>query len=107
VLILADEPSGDSYYGSVVATPYAKLVFEDIIEITNAQPSADLEAELKRMEANIELPNMVGLPLSQAIAILIELDLQYQIAGSGDIVLSQTPNPKHMLYNRAVVVLIT
>lgn len=107
VLILADEPSGDSYYGSVVATPYAKLVFEDIIEITNAQPSADVEAELKRMEADIELPNMVGLPLSQAIAILIELDLQYQIAGSGDIVLSQTPNPKHMLYNRAVVVLIT
>lgn len=35
VLVLADEPHGTSYFGSVVATPYAKQVIEDIIKYKN------------------------------------------------------------------------
>ncbi|MBE5735659.1 MAG: hypothetical protein E7361_04370 [Clostridiales bacterium] len=107
VLILADEPSGDSYYGSVVATPYAKLVFEDIIAMNNDEPSADLDEDIARMEADIELPNLVGMPLTRAVAILAELNLQYEVAGSGDTILSMTPSPKYMVHDRAVVILTT
>ncbi len=107
VLILADEPSGDSYYGSVVATPYAKLVFEDIIAMNNDEPSVDLDDDFARMEADIELPNLVGMPLTRAVAILAELNLQYEVAGSGDTILSMTPSPKYMVHDRAVVILTT
>ncbi|MGN0805220.1 MAG: peptidoglycan D,D-transpeptidase FtsI family protein [Candidatus Coproplasma sp.] len=36
-LIIIDEPQG-TYYGSAVATPVAKEIFEDIIKIKNIQP---------------------------------------------------------------------
>ena len=36
-LIIVDEPQG-TYYGSAVAAPVAKDIFEDIIKIKNIQP---------------------------------------------------------------------
>ncbi|MDE6791077.1 MAG: hypothetical protein K2J61_05080, partial [Clostridia bacterium] len=36
-LIIVDEPVG-TYYGSAVAAPVAKEIFEDIIKIKNIQP---------------------------------------------------------------------
>ena len=37
-LVIVDEPIGQ-YYGSTVAAPYAKQVFEGIIKIKNINPS--------------------------------------------------------------------
>lgn len=37
VLVIVDEPEGQ-YYGSTVASPYAKSVFEGIIELKNIKP---------------------------------------------------------------------
>ena len=107
VLIIADEPSGDSYYGSVVATPYAKLVFEDIISMNNDEPNSDLDSDIDRMIENIELPNLVGMSLTRAVAILAELNLQYEVAGTGDMVVSMTPNPRYYVHERAVIILTT
>ena len=106
VMIIADEPSAGSYYGSVVATPYAKLIFQDIIKYTNAQPQ-NLEEDLKRMEKNIEMPNLVGVSLTEACSTLVQLGLQYEIQGEGGIVVTQTPPPKTMLYKNGIVVLTT
>ena len=36
-LVIIDEPVGE-YYGSTVAAPYAKQVFEGIIKLNNIQP---------------------------------------------------------------------
>ncbi len=106
VMIIADEPSAGSYYGSVVATPYAKLIFQDIIKYTNAQPQ-NLEEDLKRMEKNIEMPNLVGVSLTEACSTLVQLGLQYEIQGEGGIVVAQTPPPGTMLYKNGIVVLTT
>ena len=37
-LVVIDQPVGQ-YYGSTVASPYAKQVFEGIIKVKNLQPS--------------------------------------------------------------------
>ncbi len=107
VLIVADEPSMGNYYGSVVATPYAKLVFEDIINYKGDEPGDTLEADKKKMELNIELPNLVGMSLTEAVELLQSLGLQFQIAGAGDRVLSQTPTPKYMCHSEAMIILTT
>ena len=103
VLVVADEPSAGNYFGSVVATPYAKLIFEGIVKYRGDEPKG-LEEDLKKMERNIVMPNLVGEPLSKAIAKLSTLGLQCEIAGEGEIVLSQTPPPGEMLYKNAVVI---
>lgn len=106
VLVIADEPSAGNYFGSVVATPYAKLIFDGIIKYRGDKPE-NLEEDLKKMEKNIAMPNLVGMPLAKAVATLTNLGLQYEIAGEGETVLSQTPPPGEMLYKNAVVIINT
>lgn len=107
ILILADEPSMGNYYGSVVATPYAKLVFQDIINYKNIPANNELENDILKMEKNISMPNLIGKSITDAIVILKRLNLQYEIMGEGLFVLNQTPPPETMLYSRAIVILET
>ena len=107
ILVVVDRPTSGHYYGSIVATPYAKTVFEGIIKYKNIQPTEDLDRDLKKMEKNIEMPNLVGKSLSQAVGIIKNLGLQYELEGEGGKVLAQYPAPKEMLYKNGIVVLTT
>lgn len=105
-LVVVDEPSSGAYYGSIVATPYAKKIFENIIEYKNIAPE-NLEEDLKKLEKTVEMPNLVGLSLSEAVVKLNSLNLQYETDGEGGIVTSQTPAPKEMLCERSIVLIGT
>lgn len=107
ILVVVDEPSGANYYGSVVATPYAKMVFEGIINYKNIEPTEDVEQGKKKLEKTIEMPNLVGKSLSDALAIIKNLDLQFELDGEGGIVTNQYPAPKEMLCKNAIVVIST
>ena len=105
ILVVVDRPTSGAYYGSIVATPYAKTVIEGIIEYKNIQPSEDVEKEKAQMVADIKMPNVVGYSLSKAVAIIKNLGLQYEVAGEGGIVNSQYPAPNTMLFKNGIVVL--
>lgn len=105
-LVVVDEPTSGAYYGSIVATPYAKKIFENIIAYKNIEP-INLEEDLKKVEKNIEMPNLIGLSLSEAVSKLNALNLQYELDGEGGIVTSQTPAPKEMLCERSIVLIGT
>lgn len=104
-LVVVDEPSSGAYYGSIVATPYAKKVFEGIIQYKNIQPTGDVEGDQKLMEENIIMPNLIGKSLSEAVSILTSLNLQYELDGEGGIIKNQTPSPNTKLRERAIVLL--
>jgi len=106
-LVVVDEPSSGAYYGSIVATPYAKKVFEGIIKYKQISPTGDLESDLKLMEENITMPNLVGMSLSKAISTLTSLNLQYEIDGEGEFVLTQTPPPNTKVRERSIILLET
>ena len=106
-LVVVDEPSSGAYYGSIVATPYAKEVFEGIIEYKNILPTGDVENDQKLCEENITMPNLVGKSLAEAVSILSTLNLQYELDGNGGIVLKQTPAPNTKVRERAIIVLET
>ena len=105
ILVVVDEPSSGAYYGSVVGTPYAKTVVEGIIKYKNIAPSDNVEQELISMEKNIEMPNLVGKSLANALAILKNLGLQYEVAGEGGIVINQYPAPTTKLFKNGIVIL--
>ena len=83
ILVVVDRPTSGHYYGSIVATPYAKMVFEGIIKYKNMQPSSELASDLRKMEKNIAMPNLIGKSLSQAAGIITNLGLQYELDGEG------------------------
>ena len=107
ILVVVDRPTSGSYYGSIVATPYAKTVFEGIIKYKNIQPTEDLDRDLKLVERNIEMPDLVGKSLSQAVGIITNLGLQYELDGEGGVVKVQYPAPTTMIYKNGIVVLST
>jgi stage V sporulation protein D (sporulation-specific penicillin-binding protein) len=107
ILVVVDRPSSGNYYGSIVATPYAKMVLEGIISYKNIQPSSSLEADLKAMEKNIEMPNIVGMSLSKAVSTITNLGLQYELDGEGGTVTGQYPAPTTLLYKNGIVVIST
>lgn len=88
LLLCVDEPSSGAYYGSVVAKPYAKEIFEGIIKYKNiSKHSQEIETKY------IEVPNLVGVSISNAIATLEKLGVYYEVSGEGYKVLSQFPSP--------------
>ena len=105
ILITADEPGGDSYYGSVVATPYAKLIIEDIIEYKGYQPVNPNELDVIREMVN--MPDLIGLNIYEGIKVLEEYGLQVEIEGENKTIVDQYPYAGVEVIKNGIVVLKT
>lgn len=107
ILVVVDEPSSGAYYGSIVATPYAKQVLQGIIDYKGYAPSSDIVTETSAMAQNIDMPNLVGKSLSSAIAILKNLGLQYESDGTGGTITKQYPQQDTKLFKNGIVYIST
>jgi stage V sporulation protein D (sporulation-specific penicillin-binding protein) len=104
VLVVVDEPGTGAYYGSIVASPYAKEIFSGIFNYKNILPT---DANFVAPVANIVLPNLVGMSLTQACLTLSNLGLTYEIQGDGGFVLAQLPPAGSYVYKKQSIYLIT
>ena len=104
LLFCVDEPSAGAYYGSVVAAPYGKEIFSALFKYLNIE-LINLEDDLKKVEKNITMPDLVGKSLTEAINALIELGLTYEIDGEGGVILDQLPPAGTKLFKNANVIL--
>ena len=89
LLIAVDEPNAGAYYGSIVASPYAKEIFSSLFEYYNIPPEAP--EMIEKGEKELEMPNLVGLTLTKAIEELQKLGVAYEIVGDGGKIKSQFP----------------
>lgn len=103
VLIVVDEPGTGAYYGSVVASPYAKEIFASIVNLKNIEPD---DPSYVPLEKNIEMPNIIGKSLTEACVELKNLGLNFEIQGEGAFVTEQLPPPKTLLYKGQHVYII-
>ena len=101
MLVCVDEPSSGAYYGSVVASPYGQYVFEKLFEYKNIPRDFDVKNE------SIEIPNFVGLTLTEAIILAEKQKINYEIAGEGEFVLSQFPSAGSIVNDGSFVCLNT
>ncbi len=106
LLFCVNEPSAGAYYGSVVAAPYGKQFFSGLFGYLGVKPT-HLTEDMLRMQANIEVPNLVGLSVTQATSLLKKLKLEYEIDGEGDYISWQSVASGEMLFAGAIVELKT
>jgi len=95
-IIVVDEPQSQVKYGSTVAAPYISAL------LTNILPY--LEFESSKKTPKIEIPNVVGMSTTSAKNELTALNLKYEIVGSGDFVLSQTPSHGNYVENTDTII---
>ena len=101
MLLLVDEPGAGAYYGSVVAAPYGKEIFSKMFEYMNISPIKEVKAEC------FEMPNLVNKSLLEAITILNEIGVDYEIDGDGGMVKKQLPPAGTKVDKNSTILIIT
>lgn len=85
MLFIVDEPVGSTYYGSLVAAPYASQIFENIFNYVGLQGTATTA------KTSFEMPDLTGMSLSQAEKALKKLGMYYELSGESGVVTYQFP----------------
>lgn len=101
LLVCVNEPSSGAYYGSVVASPYGKMVFEKLFEYKN------IKKDFEGSDSFIVVPDVVGKSLSQAIIELDNQKINYEIAGEGGVVVSQFPSSGSVISKSSYISIMT
>ncbi len=83
-IIVVDEPNSQVKYGSTVAAPYVSALFEKVL------PYLDFVSD--ESSPNTEIKNYVGMNINTVTAELEALKLEYEVVGTGEVVISQTPD---------------
>lgn len=108
LILIVDEPTIGSIYGSTVAAPYVAKILSEVLPYLGIEPVYTAE---EMAEQEITVKNYRGLSLDTAIASVSEAGLKYEIVGSGTSVINQVPvsgskmskkNGKVILYTEAV-----
>ena len=102
MIVCVNEPQG-AYYGGVVAKPIGQRVFSEIFKIKAIQPEDSTQLDI---QPTIEMPNVVGMSLSEACAELKKIGLNVMFDSDGEYVLEQLPTKGTLLYLGETVYLI-
>lgn len=86
VLMIVDEPQSYAYYGSIVAAPYAKQVFEKIFDYLEMKPQVE-----SGEKEYIDMPFLDGKSVNECANVLDGLGIKYEIAGEGETVVMTLP----------------
>ncbi len=87
-ILIVDEPTIGSLYGSTVAAPYVSKILADVLPYLGIEPEYTQE---DKEDLEISLPNVRGMSLDEAILRLMGAGISYEIVGNGTSVVSQTP----------------
>ena len=102
VFVMVDEPSAGAYYGSIVAAPYGKNIFQGLFEYLGE------EKQNQEISLNyVEMPDVEGLSLTQCAALLKRLNLSYEVDGEGEYIKQQLPPAGAKILEGQTVLLVT
>jgi stage V sporulation protein D (sporulation-specific penicillin-binding protein) len=102
VFVMVDEPSAGAYYGSIVAAPYGKNIFQGLFEYLGE------EKQNKEISLNyVEMPDVEGLSLTQCAALLKRLNLSYEVDGEGEYIKQQLPPAGAKILEGQTVLIVT
>ncbi|MGL4990707.1 MAG: stage V sporulation protein D [Sarcina sp.] len=103
LFISIDNPTGGAYYGGVIATPVAKMVYEDIFNYL--KPSYFNAEELQ--EYDIIIPEVRGLTVNEAKKLLTDSGLKYEIEGEDEYISDMLPKAGYMVADTTKIKLYT
>ena len=103
VIILVDEPTIGSKYGSIVAAPYVANLMEAILPYLGIEPNYS-ESDIEHQE--IEIPDLIGSTSDDAQKALKKLGIECDIIGEGEEIIEQMPRGGTKIYKKSGKVLL-
>lgn len=106
-VVVVDAPQGYPYYGGWVAAPVFKEIMKDTLRYLEV-PMYEAQPNQEESEANntVVVPDVVNLPLAEAISMIKNRGLDVKVSGTGNIVWQQNPKP-HTKITRGSQVIIS
>ena len=98
VIIIVDEPSVGSKYGSVVAAPYVSKLLELILPYMGHEPSYS-ESDIEHLEVTVG--DYTNKSLEKSIEMLKKDGISYEIIGDGENVIKQMPMAGYKIYQKS------
>lgn len=110
VLVVLDDPDGESHMGGVVAAPVAGKIIEDTLNYLGVERRYT-EKDKELLVQEVYVPEVRNMKIGEAAKKLKEFGLKYRIEGEADnkdaTVLEQTPKPNVSIPQDSVVILYT
>ena len=105
VMVVVDAPKGYPYYGGWVAAPVAKEILKDSLHYLKVPIDGITEEEQARANNQVVVPDVVNLPLPDALSALNARGLRAKVQGTGNIVWQQTPRSSSKLERGSQVII--
>lgn len=104
--VAVDNAKGITQYGGTIAAPIAKSVLQSAIDILDIKRRDNaIEREYMYLDKQYyEVPNVVGMSVSEAIKLLKNFKVEY--SGSGNVVTYQSPSSKEFVYEGETIRLL-
>ena len=101
VMVIVDEARVASDFGSVTAAPFARDILEKTLSYLGCPRAVSSGQETR----TVEVPDVTGLPVSQAASMLKKSGLQYLLSGAGAEVVRQIPAAGAQANEKSIVML--
>lgn len=102
-IVVVDAPQGYPYYGGWVAAPPFREILKDSLRYLEVPAQGLTNKEDSREQ--VLVPDVVNLPLAEAISTINNRGLHVKVSGTGNIVWQQTPKPQTKIYRGSQVVI--
>ncbi len=90
LLVILDEPKEYSYTGGVVAGPVFQAIMSEMLNYLQMGPSEGGSANIAEIQ---DVPDVTGLSMEEAVAILQNKGFKTELEGEGNFVINQSPKP--------------
>lgn len=107
ILVSIDEPDPSNYYAGQIATPIAKQLFNDIFNYMNIKVDASEEEVKNSMKKDVIIPEIRGEKKADALKILKDQHLDFDIDSNGDYIIGVSPLPGYSVKEGSKIILYT
>ncbi len=104
VLVMLDEPEAGQYFGGVIAAPVLGNIMNDVLQYLKVPKTLSSEDEEVTGKS---VPQIIGKTLEEAKKLVTDNELNLQIIGDGNKILSQTPKGGAKLQKGGMVIAYT
>lgn len=107
LFVSIDEPDPSNYYAGQIAAPVAKMVLNDIFNYLGLKSDASSEDIANSMLKDVVIPEVRGMKKSEAIKLLKEQNLDYNINSNGEYITDMSPKPGYSVKESSKIILYT
>lgn len=104
-MVVVDAPKGYPYYGGWVAAPAAREILNDSLHYLQVPLRQENGQQVQAEDERAIVPDVVNLPLSEALASISGRGFQAKVNGTGNIVWQQTPRALSKLTKGSQVII--